>query len=170
MWVLLKVSTLSSVNWKKFLWKNLIIISTSRQPPMFSKEVVFRAVTIFLKTFMCMGVLPVLYVYAQCACSAQEGQKRALNPLGWELQTVVSQHGEAGNQTCVPRKSSQCCELLSISPDHLNPRHLRCSDIWATFFVRLILILYQKWQFLKSQDLNVAFHLPTRQVLLTHCY
>ena len=42
----------------------------------------------------CMYVLGVVHI-------AQEGQKRALDPLGLELQMVVSYHLGSGNLICV---------------------------------------------------------------------
>lgn len=39
---------------------------------------------------MCMGVFTIIYICAQHACSV--GQKRVLDPLELELQTVVSHH------------------------------------------------------------------------------
>lgn len=39
------------------------------------------------------------YVCAPCACGAHRGQKMASDPLGVELQMVVSFHVGAGNQT-----------------------------------------------------------------------
>jgi hypothetical protein len=43
------------------------------------------------------------------------GKKRALNPTGLGLQTIVSHHTVAGNQIPVIRKSCQCSE-----PPHLS--------------------------------------------------
>ena len=37
------------------------------------------------------------------------GQKRALDALGLELETVVSYHVSVGNSTQVLWKSNQCC-------------------------------------------------------------
>ena len=44
-----------------------------------------------------MSVLPVsMYFYVPCACRAGRGQKRALDCLELELQTIVSHHVGAG--------------------------------------------------------------------------
>jgi hypothetical protein len=44
------------------------------------------------------GYFACMYVYALHACSANRGQKRASEPLKWELQ-VAGSHVGAGNQT-----------------------------------------------------------------------
>lgn len=46
--------------------------------------------------FMCMGIC--LHVWAPCPCSAQVGQKRAVDPLRLEVQMVVSFQMDSGNQ------------------------------------------------------------------------
>jgi hypothetical protein len=53
-----------------------------------------------------MGVLPA-YVYAPCACSAHEGQKRALRALGLDLNTVETFQVVAGERTWVLWQNSQ---------------------------------------------------------------
>ena len=53
------------------------------------------------------------YICVPWVSSSHGGQKRASDPLKLELQTIVSYHMGAGNQTCVLCKSSQCSSLLS---------------------------------------------------------
>lgn len=48
-----------------------------------------------------------------CMVGTQGGQKRAPDPLEWELQTVVSHHVDSGNQTHDLWKTIQCSQLLS---------------------------------------------------------
>lgn len=54
-----------------------------------------------------------MYVYAPCACSALEGQKRALALLELELQMVLNCHVDPGIQTRVLHRGSQFSEPLS---------------------------------------------------------
>ena len=61
---------------------------------------------------MCMGVFTIIYICAQHACSV--GQKRVLDPLELELQTVVSYHVGAGN-----RNRDLCSQ--SPAPHKLQP-------------------------------------------------
>ena len=61
---------------------------------------------------MCMGVLPA-YVYAPCACSAHEGQKRALRALGLDLNTVETFQVVAGERTWVLWQNSYQLTHLS---------------------------------------------------------
>lgn len=56
-----------------------------------------------LKIFkvICVSVFLHIYLCAMYVCSTGEGQKRLLGPLELELQTVVSPHMRAMNQTQV---------------------------------------------------------------------
>lgn len=49
-----------------------------------------------------------LFVLSACAPGARGGQKRALDPQNLVLWMTVSLHMDAGSQTQVLRKSSQC--------------------------------------------------------------
>lgn len=48
------------------------------------------------------------YVCAQCMCSVHRRQKKALEPLGLELQEVVDCHVAAVSGTCVFWEICQC--------------------------------------------------------------
>jgi hypothetical protein len=59
--------------------------------------------------------------HVPCIYSAHGDQKRELDPLELEIQTIVSYHVGAGNQIQVLSKNSQCSKLLShlSSPDSM---------------------------------------------------
>lgn len=46
---------------------------------------------------MCMGAFVCMYDCVLCACTAQAGQKGAMDPLELELQTSMSYHVTAVN-------------------------------------------------------------------------
>jgi hypothetical protein len=62
-----------------------------------------------------MGVLPA-HVCAPYVCNAHGDQKRTLDPLGLELQTVVKCHVDAGDQTKLLEKWPM---LLTTEPSLL---------------------------------------------------
>lgn len=73
-------------------------------------HVVLRLLFSFLKIYLylCAWVFCLHVCWALHACSSWESQKRAVDPLKLELQTVVSLCVGARNQTQVPWKNSGC--------------------------------------------------------------
>lgn len=59
------------------------------------------------------GCLAFMRIYATYACSDLRSQQRGEEPLGLELQTVVSSHVDSGNQTLVLQRVSSALKLLT---------------------------------------------------------
>lgn len=57
---------------------------------------------------LCIWEFVGMYACASHVCSAHGGQRRALEGLQLSLQTTVSHHVGAGNQTLIPWKGSRC--------------------------------------------------------------
>ena len=64
---------------------------------------------------MCIRILPTLCQHTMCMHYG--GQKKALDPLGLELQTVVSYHVGAGNPTQILWKGISALNHQAISLD-----------------------------------------------------
>lgn len=57
----------------------------------------FKNILLIFIWYVCMNILPAMYVRAPHACSALRGQRRASEPLERELQVIVSSHVGAEN-------------------------------------------------------------------------
>jgi hypothetical protein len=79
---------------------------------------------IFIFIFMC-GYLPCMLVCKSHVCIGFRSQKRALDALELEVQTVVNCHVDSGDQTWVLWKRGLCSYLLS------HPSRLLSSLLWG---------------------------------------
>lgn len=58
--------------------------------------------------FVCESVCLFVYVCTTCVPSALRSQKKGLDPLGLELESVICCRERAGNQTLAFIKNSRC--------------------------------------------------------------
>ena len=75
----------------------------------------------FPSKFYMYECFPWMYVCVPCACLMSESQKRMSDPLGLELQVVVSYHVDAGSWSQVLCKSNKCSLLLSHHSGPVSP-------------------------------------------------